>query len=593
MAELDFDDVEKRERANPTLLQRLSGFAFGTPSPRAPDQEGTDEVRKARIASTMRAFLAHREAYVRSLLTSEQMTPETTYALGEAIYAYFRHRQILLSSAELRELAAPVIEQWMSDAKYTPAGPQTDAPSSSTPLQTQEAIPDVTDLEEPLQLEKPLPDEPPAIVPAGPTIAAADRLRVVHDATAEAPPQLSTASIVSPAAFQARLRPHNDQAHGLGDPSGEDIAAASEACDEEGILAARCMALVEEAIGSSRASIARAKVFAEIDAALDRMQRELTKPMSTEMRESLYKAVAGDLLGLSVIGRLWEDASVQSIYVNGARSIFVERNGSVAPGATSFRDNAHLLGFIKRIGIATDRVVSEVHLPNGGKCIAIFPPASPSGPVFSFHRGTAAGATLSGLVTADMIDERIASLLRLAATAGLSTAVVGPRKSGKTTLLSALCTDLGNKARVVTVSRSRELLSNQQGRVELVASEGAPLPTLLRYAQLIGPEVLVVDGAESSDLAAVSGIDRSSMKGLVMAINDGDRTDANAVSADLVVQMGWGRDSQLRALFLHDSRGAPVIAYEDGCFKLVNARPAFADRLRSLDQVAALTSLLT
>ena len=51
---------------------------------------------------------------------------------------------------------------------------------------------------------------------------------------------------------------------------------------------------------------------------------------------------------------------------------------------------------------------------------------------------TAAGATLSGLVTADMIDERIASLLRLAATAGLSTAVVGPRKSGKTSVEAVL-----------------------------------------------------------------------------------------------------------------------------------------------------------
>ena len=593
MAELDFDDVEKSERANRTLLQRLSGFAFGTSSARPPEQDGTDEVRKARIASTMRAFLAHREAYVRSLLTSEQVTPETTYALGEAIYAYFRHRQVLLSSAELRELAAPVIEQWTSDAKSPPAAPQADEPPSGALPQTQDATADLTDIEEPLQLEQALPDEPPAMAPAVPMIAAADHLRVVHDATAEAPPQLSSASIVSPAAFQARLRPHNDQVRGLGDPSDESVAAASAACDEEGVLAARCMALVEEAIGPSRASIARPKVFAEIDTALDQMQRELAKPMSTEMRETLYKAVAGDLLGLSVIGRLWEDASVQSIYVNGARSIFVERDGSVSPGATSFRDDAHLLGFIKRIGIATDRVVSEVHLPNGGKCIAIFPPASPSGPVFSFHRGTAAGATLSGLVTADMIDERIASLLRLAATAGLSTAVVGPRKSGKTTLLSALCSDLGDRARVVTVSRSRELQSNQQGRVELVASEGAPLPTLLRYAQLIGPEVLIVDGTESSDLTAVAGIDRSSMKGLVMAITDGDRADADAVSADLVVQMGWGRDSQLHALFLHDSRGAPVIAYEDGCFKLVNAHPAFADKLRSLDQVAALTSLLT
>ncbi len=322
------------------------------------------------------------------------------------------------------------------------------------------------------------------------------------------------------------------------------------------------------------------------------MQRELTKPMSGETRETIYKTVAGEMLGLGVIGRIWKDASVQSIFVNGARSIFVERNGTVAPAVTSFRDDAHLLNFVKRIGVATDRVVSEVHLPNGGKCIAIFPPASPSGPVFTFHRGTAAGATLSGLITADMIDERIASLLRLAVTAGLTTAVVGPRKSGKTTLLSALCTDLGDKTRV-TVSRSRELLSNQPGRVELVASEGAPLPTLLRYAQLIGPEVLVVDGVESGDMPAVADLDRSAMKGVVVAFDDGDRLDEKALSADLTVRLGWGRDAQLRALLLHDAQGTPVIAYEDGSFKLMNAHPAFADKMRAIGHSATLAGVLS
>jgi len=596
MAEVDFDDVEKSERENRTLLQRLSGLAFGTPAPRQADQEVTDEVRKARIASTMRAFLAHREAYVRSLLATEQITPETTYALGEAIYAYFRHRQILLSSAELRELAAPVIEQWTSAARTpTPESDaeQTDEPPTVALLEAPVSTVDSTNGEEPQKQEIAVPAEVPAIAPPSPTVTATDHLRVVHDATAGSPPQLPSASIVSPAAFQARLRPHSDQVSGSTEPAADSVATASAHSDHEDLLAARCMALVEESVGPSRASIARPKVLAAIDSALDQMQRELPGPMSNETRETLYKTVAGEILGLGVIGKIWEDASVQSIYVNGARSIFVERNGSVAPGAMSFRDDAHLMSFVKRIGVASDRVVSEVHLPNGGKCIAIFPPASPSGPVFSFHRGTAAGATLSGLITADMIDQRIASLLRLAATAGLTTAVVGPRKSGKTTLLSALCTDLGDKTRVVTVSRSRELLSNQQGRVELVASEGAPLPTLLRYAQLIGPEVLVVDGVESSDLAAVADLDHSTMKGLVLTINDGDRADANAVSADLVVHMGWGRDSQLRALLLQDSQGAPVIAYEDGCFKPVNAHPAFADKLRSLDQVAALTDLMS
>jgi pilus assembly protein CpaF len=213
------------------------------------------------------------------------------------------------------------------------------------------------------------------------------------------------------------LRPHNDPVSDTAaSPAADKISVASAHDGEEDILLARCMALVEESVGPSRTSVARPKVLAAIDSALDQMQQELSKPMPGETRETLYKAVACEILGLGVIGRIWEDATVQSIFVNGARSIFVERNGTVAPIATSFRDEPHLLNFIKRIGVSTDRVVSEVHLPNGGKCIAIFPPASPSGPVFTFHRGTAAGATLSGLITADMIDDRIAALLRLVAT---------------------------------------------------------------------------------------------------------------------------------------------------------------------------------
>jgi type IV secretory pathway ATPase VirB11/archaellum biosynthesis ATPase len=592
MAEPDFDDAERRERENRTLLQRLSGFAFGTPAPRPAEQEVTDEVRKARIASTMNAFLAHREAYVRSLLASEQVSPETTYALGEAIYAYFRHRQILLSSAELRELAAPVIEQWNSTAQSPPGEPDTEKPQTVETAPVPEAGTGNADLQDRQLQEIAPPAENALVLSTVPAIAIADRLRVVHDATAESSPQLSSASIVSPAAFQSRLRPHNDQvSEGTAPPAADNIALASAQADQQDVLVARCLALVEESVGPSRASSARPKVLAAIDAALDQIQRELPEPMAGETRETLYKAVAAEILGLGIIGRIWEDTSVQSIFVNGAHSIFVERNGTVAPVATSFRDDAHLLNFVKRIGVATDRVVSEVHLPNGGKCIAIFPPASPSGPVFTFHRGTAAGATLAGLITADMIDERIASLLRLAATAGLTTAVVGPRKSGKTTLLSALCTDLGDKTRVVTVSRSRDLLSNQQGRVELVTSDVAPLPTLLRYAQLIGPEVLVVDGAESGDMPAVADLDRSAMKGFLVTLDDGERLGAKTLAADIVVRMGWGRDSQLRALLLHDAQGAPVIVYEDGRFKLVNACPAFAEKVRSTDQAAALAAL--
>ena len=595
MAEPDFDDVAKSVRENRTLLERLSSLALGPPPGRPLVQELTDDERKARIAATMSAFLAHREAYVRSLLLREPVSPETSYALSEAIHAYFRHRQILLSSDELRQLSAPIIERWVSESKSLPVDlkpTEANEPHATAAALPLEAAGDDANREEPPPREIEPPVKAPATMPA--PIAAVDYLRVVHDATAEpAPPIASAATIVSVAAFQSRLEPHTDQANGDDSSAASKSGAASTPADQQDVLVARCMALVAGAVDLRSARNDRPGVLAAIDAALGQMNRELTQPMSGETYVNLYKIVASETLGLGVIGQIWEDASVQSIFVNDAHSIFVEREGAITPAAAQFRDNAHLLSFIARIGVDADKVASEVRLRNGGKCIAIFPPASPSGPIFTFHRGTMAGATLSDLVAADMIDDRLVSLLRLAATAGLTTAIVGPAKSGKTTLLAALCADLGDKKRVVTLSRTRELASSQPGCVELVASDAAPLSTLLHYALQICPEVLAVDGAGSDDINALADLDRSTMKGVVLVLDEGDKSKEGPGSADIVVRMGWNRDAQLCVLLVHDARGEPVFAYVDGRFKLMNPRPAFTAKVSTTDHAAAFADLLS
>jgi type IV secretory pathway ATPase VirB11/archaellum biosynthesis ATPase len=602
MAITDIDKIGASDGSNRSPGQRSPGLASTPAASPAGAEQAVDELRAAAIASTMRAFRGHREAYVRSLFSSEQSPPDITYALGEAIYAFFRHRQLVLNSRELRDLTATIIQEWAASGPSAATEQKDVAPApadqkSATPA----AIPVVAGTPKPMATEaviatgsEPAKLKPPAM-PGTQTAAPAnaEHLRVVHDAALHGAAQSAAPGAVAGGLVQARRQPQNDQEGVKPEKTEADVVTAAGDAASVEALAARCIEAVEARIAARKVSGDRSSVLAAIDGALSEVLKGLPQPASPKLREQLFGLTANEVIGLGAIARIWRDSSVQSIFVNGANNILVERNGSLVPATTSFRDEPHLLKFIRRIGVSTDQPVSELGLPNGGKCVAIFPPVSPEGPVFAFHRGATFNATLASLIASDTIDERIAALLRLAAKAGLATAVIGPRQSAKTSILSAICNDLGETMRIVTVARSRELRARQAGRIELVESENTPLATLLHYAGLMGPELLVIDGAEAREAAALVKLDRSGIKGLMLSLNDGDDIDVAALGPDIVIRTGWGYDSQLRVLKVQDSTGAPIFTHEAGCFRLSNARPAFAEKLQAADHTAALARVLS
>ena len=602
MATTDIDKVGANHSDNQVPGQRSPGLASALAAAPASAAQAVDELRAAAIASTMRAFRGHREAYVRSLFSGDQSPPDITYALGEAIYAFFRHRQLVLNSRELRDLTAALIQEWAADGTSPPSEKKEATPvpadqKSAAPA----ATPVATSTQKPIAAEAVIAREAepakltPPVMPVVQTAAPAnaEHLRVVHDAALHGSAPSSAPGTVAGVVAQTRRQPQNDQ-EGVkpGKTRADAVTAVGDAATIEA-LAARCIEAVEARIDAKKVAGDRSSVLAAIDFSLSEVLQGLPQPASPKLREQLFGLTANEVTGLGAIARIWRDPSVQSIFVNGAKSILVERDGSLVSATASFRDEAHLLKFIRRIGVITDQAVSELGLPNGGKCVAIFPPVSPEGPVFAFHRGATSNSTLAALIASDSIDERIAALLRLAAKAGLTTAVIGPRQSGKTSILSAISNDLGETMRIVTVARSRQLRSKQPGRVELVASESTPLATLVHYAQLMGPELLVIDGAEGGGSPALANLDRSGSKGLLFSLSDDDGIDTADLRPDLVIRTGWGFDSQLRVTTVQDSTGAPIFTHEAGCFRLANARPAFAGKLQAADHTAALASLLS
>src|SRR5260370_20399092 len=99
------------------------------------------------------------------------------------------------------------------------------------------------------------------------------------------------------------------------------------------------------------------------------------------MRERLAAVALSELVGLGLIDRLWADRTVRAIFVNGPKTVFVERDGVVEPAGEVFRDGAHLALLLARVVTRPASGVAEFTLRDGGIGVVGFPPAAPAGPV--------------------------------------------------------------------------------------------------------------------------------------------------------------------------------------------------------------------
>jgi Flp pilus assembly CpaF family ATPase len=544
------------------------------PEPRPLDRIVTfenEDPRFPRMQETWSAFAGEMGGQVLSTIDNGRSPAEIAYGIGIILHNYFRSRGIPLTTYELRALANEFVDLPKPDLSE----PSFEAPVAELP------VAEVLVAEVPVA-EAPLVEEPVASPSVEPQQEKTTEL-VSFDAdhasaaawagedTAPSAPILTDAPSVTPPS-----------------PLVNVVARDAASFDK------RLLDVVELAgarLGvTPQARIDRNRAREEIDRAIEEVAGSQTGAASAELHGRLAAYALTEICGLGLIDRLWADRSIRAIFVDGPHAVHVARDGGRRPSTETFRDANHLRDLALRLARPRSSGVVEFSLRDGGNGVVIFPPAATEGPVLMVRRGEPGNATFDRLIASDMLDGRIAALLRVATRARLSILVVGPEGSGKTALLAAMARDLG-QARLVTLARHREFRWASPHKVELVAQPTVAYTDLMLAGLRLQPDLLVLDSIDRPEAAVL--VDRlmRGAQGLIAALRVEGLAGLAAYPADLIVRLGSSGDSRFRVQSVEDRAGVRLFVHEGARWCPLGDAPVFAQKVRSAGYGEALSSI--
>lgn len=257
-----------------------------------------------------------------------------------------------------------------------------------------------------------------------------------------------------------------------------------------------------------------------LEGAIDRTVRILIDeervPLSQEERDSVVRDVLYETLGLGPLEALLSDPDINDILVNGANSVWIDRDGKLIETEVKFKDDNHLLHVINRIVSRVGRRVDEsspivdARLPDGSRVNAVISPLSIDGPVLSIRRFRPTPFSLNDLIGRGTLTAPIAEFLEKAVQAKLNILISGGTSAGKTTLLNVLSGYIRDEDRIVTIEDTAELRLQQRHVVRLESRpaniEGQGVVTqreLVKNALRMRPDRIIVGevrGAEALDM---------------------------------------------------------------------------------------------
>jgi len=239
-------------------------------------------------------------------------------------------------------------------------------------------------------------------------------------------------------------------------------------------------------------------------------------PLNKLEKDRLIKEIIQEAKGFGPLDPLLEDPEISDILVNGAKNVYIEKNGKLYKTQVTFKDNNHLRNIIERIVSKVGRRIDEkspmvdARLTDGSRVNAIIPPLAIDGPSLSIRRFKADAGSMESLLKWGSITKEIAEVLEAAVKARMNIVISGGTGSGKTTLLNSLSVKIPEGERIITIEDSAELKLQQEHVVRLetrpanIEGEGAILARDLVINTLrMRPDRIVIGecrGAETLDM---------------------------------------------------------------------------------------------
>ncbi|WP_305811314.1 CpaF family protein [Photobacterium leiognathi] len=215
------------------------------------------------------------------------------------------------------------------------------------------------------------------------------------------------------------------------------------------------------------------ELIKQIQNAVEVLADNYHRPVPTMLRQLLVKNLVDELIGLGPLQPLLDDDSITDIMVNGANSIFFEREGVMQPSDIVFVNESQLLDIAQRIASRVGRRVDEsspmvdARLEDGSRVNIVISPIAIDGTSISIRKFREQSIGLEDLVNFGSLSPEMAHILMIASRCRLNILISGGTGSGKTTLLNALSNFIGEDERIITIEDAAELRLQQPHVVRL------------------------------------------------------------------------------------------------------------------------------
>ncbi|ADG75662.1 type II secretion system protein E [Cellulomonas flavigena DSM 20109] len=249
-----------------------------------------------------------------------------------------------------------------------------------------------------------------------------------------------------------------------------------------------------------------------VDAAL-RAHGTLLGP---EPLAATVRAVADTLLGAGPLQPWLDDPAVTDVLVNGARDVWVERDGALRRVDVDLGTPADVRALAVRLASAAGRRLDDAaptvdaRLPDGTRLHAVLPPLAEGCTVMSLRVVRPRAFTLAELVAAGAVPPTLEPVLRGIVTSRANVLVSGATGAGKTTLLAALLSLVPHDERVVLVEEAGELVADHPHVVRLTSrppnvdgAGGVDLADLVRQALRMRPDRIVLGECRGAEVREV------------------------------------------------------------------------------------------
>ncbi|ANE03028.1 TadA family conjugal transfer-associated ATPase [Corynebacterium crudilactis] len=244
--------------------------------------------------------------------------------------------------------------------------------------------------------------------------------------------------------------------------------------------------------------------------------------ISNEDIVTVLRRLRSDSVGVGPLEALLATPGVTDVLVNGHHSVWIDRGRGVEKTDLDLGSEDAVRRLATRLALTCGRRLDDAQPFADGRISrddgsvlrihAMLAPLAESGTCISLRVLRQARLTLDDLIHNGTVPEDIALALRNIITQRRSFLVVGGTGTGKTTLLSALLTEVPHDQRIVCIEDTAELHPSHPSTINLVSRqanvEGAGAVTmadLLKQSLRMRPDRLVVGeirGAEVVDLLA-------------------------------------------------------------------------------------------